>query len=72
MIEGLTSVPGRNASTEPGVLPSSPAARIVAGLKALAGLLAALLLTPAISGFVSREPNEPDDLLLAKATRNRG
>ena len=55
---------------EPGVLPSSHAARIVAGFKALAGLLAVLLLTPAMSGYVSKETQEPDDLVPAKATRD--
>ncbi len=54
---------------EPGVLPSSPAARIVAGFKALAGLLAAIMLTPAMSAHVSRKREEPEDLVPAKATR---
>ena len=44
MIERLTRV-RRGRFDEPGVRPSSPAARVVAGFKALAGLLAALLLT---------------------------
>ncbi len=57
---------------EPAVLPESSAARIVAGFKALAGLLAAMLLLPAISGSVSRETEEPDDVVPAKATRDRG
>ena len=55
---------------EPGVLPSSPAARIVAGFKALAGLLAVLLVLPAMFGYVSRETAAPDDLVPAKATRD--
>jgi len=54
---------------EPGVLRSSPAAGIVAGCKALAGLLAVLLLRPATFGYVSKETEERDDLVPAKATR---
>jgi hypothetical protein len=53
---------------EPGVLPWSPAARIVAGFQALAGLVAALLPAPARSGSVSRETGEPDGLVPAKST----
>jgi hypothetical protein len=53
-----------------GVLPSSPAARIVAGFKALAGLLAVLLLRPAIIGYVSKETEKPDGLVPAKARRD--
>ena len=56
MIEGLTPRFGDERFDEPGVPPSSAAARIVAGFKALAGLLAAMLLTPAMSGYVAREP----------------
>ncbi len=52
---------------EPGVLPSSPAARILAGLEALAGLLAALLLRPAMSGYISRETEDPDRLVRGKS-----
>jgi hypothetical protein len=61
---------GDERCDEPGVLPSSPAARIVAGFKALAGLLAAMLLTPAMSGSGPRETEEPDDPVPAKATRD--
>jgi hypothetical protein len=42
------------ASGAPGVRASSHAARIVAGFKVASGLLAAMLLTPAFSKFVSR------------------
>jgi FG-GAP-like repeat/Bacterial pre-peptidase C-terminal domain len=55
---------------EPGILPTSPAARIVAGFKALAGLLAVLLLRPSMVGFVSKETKQPHDLVPAKATRD--
>jgi len=68
---GVHSCFGDERFDEPGVPPCSPAARIVAGFKALACLLVAVLLTPAISGFVSRETDEPDDLVRSKATRDR-
>jgi len=55
---------------EPGVLSESPAARIVAGFKALAGLLVAMMLTPAMCGYVARETEEPDALVPTKATRD--
>ncbi|MFI5455663.1 MAG: FG-GAP-like repeat-containing protein [Isosphaerales bacterium] len=55
---------------EPGVPRSSPPARIVAGFTALAGLLAALLLKPAMFGHVSRTTEERDDLVPAKARRD--
>jgi len=61
---------GDECFDEPGALPSSSAARIVAGFKALAGLLAAVLLRLAVSGYDSRETEEPDDLVAAKATRD--
>ena len=53
--QGLTRGSATNASTNLVFHRRPAAARIVAGFKALAGLLAALLLTPAISGYVSRE-----------------
>jgi hypothetical protein len=67
---GAHSRLGDKRFDETGVLPSSPAVRIFAGFKALAGLLAAMLLTPAMSGFDPRETEEPDDLVPAKATRD--
>jgi hypothetical protein len=62
--------PGEGRFDEPGVRPSSFAARIVAGLTALAGLLAATLLTPVRSGSVPRRSEGPDDRVPAKATRD--
>jgi hypothetical protein len=47
----------------------SPADRIVAGLKAMAGLLLTLPLMPARLGFFARPAKERDDLFLAKARR---
>jgi hypothetical protein len=61
---------GEDSSDEPGVLPSSHAARIIAGFEALAGLLAVLLQRPAMSGNVSKETQEPDERVPAKATRD--
>ena len=61
MIEGPAGVSVTNRFDEPGVPASSHPARIVAGLKALAGLLAAMLLTPAMSGYVAREDDGTDD-----------
>jgi len=60
---------GDEGVEEPGVLPSSPAARIVGGFKVLTGLLAVLLLRPAIFGCVSKETEQRDDLVPAKAKR---
>jgi hypothetical protein len=54
---------------EPPVPRSSLAARFVAGLMSLAGVLATMLLMPARSGFPSRENDEPDDLVHSKSTR---
>jgi len=54
---------------QPGVLPPSPATRFVAGFKALVGLLAAMLLAPALSGYVARKTEKPDELVPAQATR---
>ena len=61
---------GGERFNEPGVSPLSPAARIVAGVKALAGLLAAMLLRPAMSGYVARDTGLPDDRVAPKATRD--
>ena len=55
---------------EPGVPPSFPAAGIVAGFKALAGMLAILLLRPAMFGCVSKKTEEPENLVPAGATRD--
>ena len=55
---------------EPGVPSSSPAAWIVAGLKAVAGLLATLLLTPTISRYVPREEDQADFPIPNKAKRD--
>jgi len=67
---GAQARPGDPRIDEPGVRPASSAAGIVAGFKALAGLLTALLLTPALSGFGSRETEERDDRFPAKARRD--
>jgi hypothetical protein len=55
---------------EPGFLPSFPAAQVVARLQALAGLLAALLLTPAMTGDDSWDLEKRVDLVPAKAKRD--
>jgi FG-GAP-like repeat/Bacterial pre-peptidase C-terminal domain len=54
---------------EPGVLDSSPADRFVAGLKRLVGLVASLVLVPALFRYVSRPPPRSIDLEAAKARR---
>jgi hypothetical protein len=51
------------------VRPASPTARIVAGFLALAGVLVTMLRTPSPSRSLSRETEEPDDLVPTKATR---
>jgi hypothetical protein len=48
------------------VRPLSPTARIVARLMALAGLLAPLLLKPAISGDMPRKSGRPEELVVPK------
>ena len=63
---------GDDRFDEPPVRPSSHAARIIAELNALAGLLAATLLARAVSGYNPREIKESDNLVPAKATRDRG
>jgi hypothetical protein len=52
------------------VLASSSADRIVAGIKTLACLFFAMLLSPAVARFVARETNEPDDLLPGQVRRD--
>jgi hypothetical protein len=55
---------------EPGLLHPSPADRFVAGLKRLAGLVASVMLIPALLGYVSRPPARSVDLDAAKARRS--
>jgi hypothetical protein len=59
---------GDEGCDDPGVLASSPMARILAECKILAGLLAAVPLTLAISGYDRRETEQPGDLVAAQAT----
>lgn len=52
---------------EAGIRSSAAAARIVAGLKALAGLFVAMLLVPANSRCVARKTADPERLVDAEA-----